>query len=266
MISCARTPAAVLASHCGNTAPPSLAEIRALREQATEAAARSAQDVREAQDRTLDVERTLATVRAEMASLRDTTRVRELEEATETLRAQVAAATQQRDEAIALLDGHNAELARAGDDVRLLHEQREEQIADAVRAERKRISELTRQLEEERGRMEDERGRLEELHGQKAEVEEALEAAQDRLARYESGYGIAEAVREQEGLREAIRRRDADVARLTASIAERLDQYDLLEEIARRLCERCGLARESDLWALYPDTELRTTIESTVER
>jgi len=241
-------------------------EIRALRDQAAEAAARSAADLREADERTLDVERTLASVRAEIASLRDATRVRELEEATDALRAQVATVTQQRDEAIALLDGHNVELARAGDDVRMLHEQREEQIADAVRVERKRVAELSRQLDEERARMEDERGRMEELQAQKTEVEEALEAAQDRLVRYESGYGIAEAVREQEGLREAIRRRDADVARLTASIAERLDQYDLLEEIAHRLCERCGLARDTDLWTLYADTDLRATIESTVER
>lgn len=108
--------------------------------------------------------------------------------------------------------------------------------------------------------------RLQEVDAHKTGLEHALEAAQDRLARYESEYGLEDAVREQEHLREAIRKRDADVTRLTSTVAEQLDQYDKLEEICRRLCERAGLSADTDIWRLYSDSELRTTIQSTVER
>ena len=107
---------------------------------------------------------------------------------------------------------------------------------------------------------------FEELAAHKLELEQALEEVHDRIARYESEYGLEDAVREQEQLREAIRKRDADVTRLTSTVAEQLDQYDKLEEVCRRLCERCGLGRDADIWRLYSDAELRTTIQSTVER
>ncbi len=42
-------------------------------------------------------------------------------------------------------------------------------------------------------------------------------------AQFERGYGLEAAVAEQEALKEAVRRRDADIARLTRAAGEQLD-------------------------------------------
>lgn len=145
-----------------------------------------------------------------------------------------------------------------------------------VSAERARLSALSSDLAAEAAHAADERRRVEELQAQKAELEGALADAHARLEALAAGYGVSEALAEQERLREAVRLRDADVARLTEQAALQLDSYDMLEEIARRLAREAGHAPPAaagvagdllDVWSLYPDTaELRRAIQSTVDR
>jgi hypothetical protein len=136
-----------------------------------------------------------------------------------------------------------------------------------VAAERARLSSLSRDLQEEAGRAAEERGRVAEVQAQKAEVEAALADAHARLQSLAAEHGLEGAIAEQERLRGALRLRDADIARLTSQAALQLDSYDCLEEIARRLAERAGYARGTDVWTLYPDTaELKSAIASSVER
>lgn len=145
-----------------------------------------------------------------------------------------------------------------------------------VSAERARLSALSSDLAAEAAHAADERRRVDELQSQKAELEGALADAHARLEALAAGYGVSDALAEQERLREAVRLRDADVARLTEQAALQLDSYDMLEEIARRLAREVGHAPPAgagvagdllDVWSLYPDTaELRRAIQSTVDR
>ena len=116
--------------------------------------------------------------------------------------------------------------------------------------------------------LKEERARAEELLAHKGEVDAALEAARARLAHYERGYGIAEAAADQESLRAALRVRDADIARLTRAAGAQLDAYDLLSEIARRLAKEAGkkLGPSGDIFALYPELELRRAVETEADR
>lgn len=139
------------------------------------------------------------------------------------------------------------------------------------------MSALSSDLAAEAAHAADERRRVDELQSQKAELEGALADAHARLEALAAGYGVSEALAEQERLREAVRLRDADVARLTEQAALQLDSYDMLEEISRRLAREAGHAPPAgtggvagdllDVWSLYPDTaELRRAIQSTVDR
>lgn len=142
-----------------------------------------------------------------------------------------------------------------------------------VSAERQRLASLTRDLQGEVARAEDEKAKVADLTAQKAEVEAELSEIRRQLDLVASDKGMGEMLQEQERLKEALRLRDADIARLTNQQALQLDSYDLLEEIARRLAEKAGVISlgsnplDLDVWALFPDTaELKSAITSTVER
>ena len=70
------------------------------------------------------------------------------------------------------------------------------------------------------------------------QVDALAERLQQRLARVETDYGLAQASAEIEELHAAIKRRDEDIARLSRSAGMQLDSHDNLLEIARRLAER----------------------------
>lgn len=147
-----------------------------------------------------------------------------------------------------------------------LQEGQQHAIEEAVRNERQVLESQRSDVKNAGNALKEERSRVNEVLEQKAEVQRELEDARSRLAAYEKGYGLEDAVREQERLREAITRRDADIAKLTATAGRQLDAYDVLMEIALRLSERAGLPRNADIFKLYPELDLRTAIESNLER
>jgi chromosome segregation ATPase len=241
-------------------------ETRMLSRQLEEGASRAAGDLRKANERAAAAERQVSSLQTEMRTIKEQTRVRELEESVASLQGQLSGLVEQRDELSHLLDAHNAQLEAYMREIRELETERASAIDEAVRAERKRLEASVKEVAGAGEALRDERTRAQELLTQKAEVERELEDARARLAAYERGYGLEDAIREQERLREAIRRRDADIARLTRTAGGQLDAYDILMEIARRLADRCGIPRTADVFRLYPELELRTSIESNVER
>lgn len=242
------------------------AEIQSLNAQLEEAGKRAAADLKAANERTATAERTIASLQAEIRAIKEATRVKELEEELVNVAAQLAHVTAQRDETAALLEAQAAEIEKNNAEIHVLQEERDQDIEEAVRAERKHITELQIDIDDLKRELMDASLRHAEIVEQKADVESALANARERLGAYERSYGLEDAVKEQEQLREAIRRRDADIARLTSSAAMQMDAYDMLEEIARRLAAKSGYPEDVDIWTIYSDTDLKGTIQATVER
>lgn len=245
------------------------------------AAARAAADLRAAKDRASVAEKAATAAAAELKAVKDSSRVRELEEevskaqaGTEAVKVELLGVMAQREELSSLLDAHNAQLEACMAEIRTLQEDKQAAIEEALDQAREQgeAGAIVRKetLKAAGQAVREERVRVVEVAAQKAEVEQELEDARARLQQYERGYGIQEAVREQERLRDALRRRDADIARLTRTAGAQLDAYDIAVEIGTRLAERLGMrgteGRPLDIFKLYPELEVRESIDSAVEK
>jgi chromosome segregation ATPase len=123
------------------------AQLRELDRRLTEAALRSQAELKAADERALRLERTIREQQADMAALKDQTRVRALEEQLAAAGEALAGLTAERDEAARLLAAHNEQLELNLRDIHELEENRETHVAVAVRGERRRLEDAARQIE-----------------------------------------------------------------------------------------------------------------------
>lgn len=65
-----------------------------------------------------------------------------------------------------------------------------------------------------------------------------------------------------EGLRDALRRRDADIARLTADAGRTLDAYDALSEVTRRLAVAAGYPPDVDPASIFSGEDVAAAVAS----
>jgi hypothetical protein len=230
-----------------------------------EAGARGAADAARAAAAAAAAERAIAKLSDEVRALKDSTRVREVEAEAAELRAALARQGAEAAELAAHVDAHTSEVEALRRELGDAEATTRGAVEEAVEAERRRWADAARGAELASAALRDERSRYDEAMAQKGEAEAALEEARARLGAYEKGYGIEDAVREQERLRDAVRRRDGDIARLTRTAGAQMDSYDTLMEVARRLALEAGRGA-GDVFAFYPELPLRGAIESTVER
>jgi hypothetical protein len=248
-----------------------------MRVYAAEATSRSVTEQRAARDKAVAAEKALAAATVELKAVKDSSRVRELEEevararsGTETARRELDDVSAQRDELSALLDAHNTQLEAYMAEIKSLQEDRDTAVEEALRIERGEETSAAAgrkaTVVAAQGAVKEERNRSAEIASQKADVDRQLEEARQRLAEYERGYGLSEAAKEADRLRDSIRRRDADIARLTRTAGGQLDALEIAIEVARRLAERAGMPRSVDVFKIFPELELRTGIETAGEK
>jgi chromosome segregation ATPase len=231
-----------------------------------EAGARAAVEAARSAAAAAAAERALGSLGAEVRALKDSTRVREMEEEAAAVRGELARVGALNAELASHVDAHASEVEALRRELADAERTTRGAVEEAVDGERRRWADAARGAELASAALRDERARYDEAMAQKGEAESALGEARGRLAAYERGYGLEDAVSEQERLRDAVRRRDGDIARLTRTAGAQMDAYDTLMEVARRLALEAGRGAVGDVFSLYPELPLRGAIESTAER
>jgi len=219
-----------------------------------------------ARERSRRSEGEVASLRDELRRVKTQTRVAELEEDVAAARRAAAAAAADRDALAEELRAAHGDLAAVGQRVAELQSKSGEMVEEAVEEERGRWGGVEEELSALRRRLAEAREATAALEEEQRRSQAALEEARHRMGQYERRYGLEDAVREVDALRDELTSTQEELDDVSRKLEDEQSRFMTLAEIARLLARDAGHPDGVDVFRLYPEHEVRLEYATAVDR
>ncbi|KAA0150486.1 hypothetical protein FNF29_05289 [Cafeteria roenbergensis] len=220
----------------------------------------------QARERARRAEAEAAALRDELRRVKSQTRVAELETEVSDARKDVDAAEAERDELAEELRAAHTDLAALGQRVAELQSKTEEVVEVAVGEEKARWAGADEELAALRRRLAEAREGSAALEEELRRSQAALEEARHRMGQYERRYGLEDAVRELDTLRDALTSTQEELDDVSRKLEDGQSRFMTLVEISRLLAAEAGHGEGVDVFDIYPEHKIRMEYATAVDR
>lgn len=193
-------------------------------------------------------------------------RVAELEAEVGAFHDSLTAAHAERDALAEELRSAHADLAGLGHRLAELQSRGEEVAEQAVLAERRQWAGADEELAALRRRLADSREQSAALEDEIRRSQAALEEARHRMRQYEKRYGLEDAVREVDTLRDELTATQEELDDVSKKLEDDQTRFMTLSEICRKLAAEAGYDEGVDVFRIFPEHELRMDYATAVDR
>jgi chromosome segregation ATPase len=172
----------------------------------------------------------------------------------------------ERDALAEELRSAHADLAGLGQRLAELQSRGDEVAEQAVLQERTRWEGADEELSALRRRLADSREQTAALEDELRRSQAALEEARHRMRQYEKRYGLEDAVREVDSLRDELTATQEELDDVSKKLEDDQTRFMTLSEISRKLAAEAGYDEGVDVFKIYPEHELRLEYATAVDR
>jgi chromosome segregation ATPase len=193
-------------------------------------------------------------------------RVSELEDLLTAAKRATAEVSAERDALAEELRDAHADLAAVGERAVTLQEKGHELAMEAVADERRKWEGVDEEMASLRRQIVESRERYAALEDEQRRSLAALEEARHRMRQYEKRYGLEDAVREVDSLRDELTAVQEELDSVSKRLEDEQSRFMTLTEIARKLAIEGGYPDDVNVFKLFPEHELRLEYATAVDR